>query len=499
MHCCVVQRHYQGVVIVVLLGRNSGFTIDSTWALPCIGFGSFLFIADSVNVPILLAHDSSASYLSLLFSVVLLACLVWWVSRRSWDTRWSLPVVVVSAICVSLYYVVSFFFPDVMQHPALLVVVELISVFGWAGLSFFWMVAILPLGSRRVCYVLTISITIFAFFCLLIFLFKDIAARMLLIVLPLLSAFCLQMFYRKRSEYFEVTNPAKDEISMQSQEYLGKKANHFVYVMGIVIPCFCGSAVLGIVHQMWPSSSMEAYQLFSAQMGLLVGAVVMAVLQLILVRFFWASTNAMFASVIVPIFLVDMLFISVYAPDWVTVYFALLLLVEKSLIAFGVYSTYMFRIGGNWITPWCIAFLSFHVGNFAGMTILHFFSLENPMLLLIFIVTFYVICVCIASLFFGTKITQAYEAHLTGGFDGESRFRSVVDELAACYGLTSRESEILAELGRGRNAAYIAERLTISPQTAKMHQKNIYAKMNLHSQQDLIKLIDQSIEDSRPK
>lgn len=479
--------------------RERDIVVDSTWVLPCLGFGSFLFIADSVNVPILLAHDGAVSYPSLLLSIVLLALLAWWVIKRSWDSRWGLPAIVASATCVSLYYVISFFFPSIMQQPVFGVVVQLVSVFGCAGLSFFWMVAILPLGSRRVCYILTISITLFAFFCLLIFLFKDTAAKMLLIILPLLSAFCLQSFYRRRSACFEVANPVKDEISVQSQEYLGERANRFLYVMGIVIPLFCGAIVLGIVHQMWPSSSMEGGQLVSAQMGLLIGAIVMAALQLILVRFFWASTNVMFASVVVPLFLVDMLFISVFEPGWTMVYFALLLLVEKSLIAFGVYSTYMFRIGRNWITPWCIAFLSYQAGNFLGVTILSFLNLENPMLLLIFIVTFYVICVCIASLFFGTNITQAYEARLAGGFRGESRFRTVVDELAKSHGLTSRESEILAELGRGRNAAYIAERLTISPQTAKMHQKNIYAKMDLHSQQDIIKIIDQAIADSRSK
>ena len=479
------------------LKSKLGVSIDSGWILPCLGFGSFLFVADSVNAPVLLANDSMVSYLSMLLSVVLLVALVRYAVKRSWDNRWNLPAIVVSTLCISLYYVIALFFPVVMQQPVLMAVIEVLSVFGRAGLSFFWMVAILPLGSRRVCLFLTLSICVFAFFCLLIVFFKDDAARVLPILLPLLSAVCLHTFYRKREEVFELANPAKDEISVQSQEYLGDRANRYVYTLGILVPLICGSAVLAIVHQMGPSGSMEFYQLFSAQMGLLVGAIVMALLQLILVRFFWASTNVMFASVVVPLFLVDMLFISVSEPGMVAVYYALLLLVEKSLIAFGVYSTYMFRIGKNWIAPWCFAFLGFYLGNFIGMSISRFFNLGNPMLFLLIVVTFYVASICVASLYFGVRITRAYEGRLVGGFGEASRFRSVIDELAASYGLTSRETEILAELGRGRNAAYIAERLTISPQTAKMHQKNIYAKMDLHSQQDLIKLIDQAIEDSR--
>ena len=473
-------------------------TVESKWLLPCLGFGSFLFIADDVNAPVLLPCDNDVSLASMCISFFLLALVIWWALKRNWDNRWNLPAIAVLTVLISFYYVIVLFVPAAMQHAGLAGVLDIAFMFGRAGLSFFWMVAILPLGSRRVCYVLTASMLLFAFYCLLIVLFKDGAARVLLVLLPLMSACCLHAFYRTRSYSFEISSPLKDDILVQSQEYLSLRSNHLVFATGIVVPLICGSTVLAFVNKTWPGVSMEFFQLFSAQMGLLIGSVVMALIQLILVRFFWTSTNFMFVSVLVPLALLVMLLIVISEPNWTIVYFALLLLVEKSLIAFGVYSSYMFRIGNNWMAPWCIAFLCIAFGGLLG-EFLQFFPLGNPLFFLIALATIYVVSVCFASLHFGVKITQAYEGHLSGGFRGENSYSTAIRMLADSYDLTDRECDILKELGRGRNAAYIAERLSISPQTAKTHQKNVYAKMDLHSQQDLIMLVDRTIEDARLK
>lgn len=64
--------------------------------------------------------------------------------------------------------------------------------------------------------------------------------------------------------------------------------------------------------------------------------------------------------------------------------------------------------------------------------------------------------------------------------------------IAEQFGLTPRESEVLLLLARGRNALFIAEEFTISLQTTKTHIKHIYAKLDVHSQQELLDLIDQT-------
>ena len=56
--------------------------------------------------------------------------------------------------------------------------------------------------------------------------------------------------------------------------------------------------------------------------------------------------------------------------------------------------------------------------------------------------------------------------------------------------LTPRESEIIKLLARGRNAPYIQEKLVLSRNTVKTHVANIYAKVGVHSQQDLIDIVE---------
>ena len=61
---------------------------------------------------------------------------------------------------------------------------------------------------------------------------------------------------------------------------------------------------------------------------------------------------------------------------------------------------------------------------------------------------------------------------------------------AAVYALTPREAEALELLAHGRNTAAIQERMVVSRSTAKTHVRNVYAKLGVHSQQDLIDLVE---------
>ncbi len=63
------------------------------------------------------------------------------------------------------------------------------------------------------------------------------------------------------------------------------------------------------------------------------------------------------------------------------------------------------------------------------------------------------------------------------------------ERLAALRGLTGREEEVLKLMARGRSGAYIAEHLVISQNTVKTHVKHIYAKLDAHSQQDVVDLV----------
>ena len=58
------------------------------------------------------------------------------------------------------------------------------------------------------------------------------------------------------------------------------------------------------------------------------------------------------------------------------------------------------------------------------------------------------------------------------------------------FNLTPREAEALELLAHGRNTAAIQERMVVSRSTAKTHVRNVYAKLGVHSQQDLIDVVE---------
>ena len=62
-------------------------------------------------------------------------------------------------------------------------------------------------------------------------------------------------------------------------------------------------------------------------------------------------------------------------------------------------------------------------------------------------------------------------------------------EIAARFGLTERERQIMAMTCLGKSKAYIAGQIGISESTVKSHVRNIYAKLDVHSKNELQGLV----------
>ncbi|WP_304426049.1 helix-turn-helix transcriptional regulator [uncultured Adlercreutzia sp.] len=62
--------------------------------------------------------------------------------------------------------------------------------------------------------------------------------------------------------------------------------------------------------------------------------------------------------------------------------------------------------------------------------------------------------------------------------------------LAEACGLSTRETEILGYLARGRSQPYIREELVLSKNTVATHVKHLYQKLNVHSRQELLDLFE---------
>ena len=80
--------------------------------------------------------------------------------------------------------------------------------------------------------------------------------------------------------------------------------------------------------------------------------------------------------------------------------------------------------------------------------------------------------------------SEAHDAHEKGSF-----YRRC-DEISDQYMLSKREREVLPLLAKGHNAAFIQDKLCVSKSTAKTHINHIYKKLDIHTQQELLNMVE---------
>ena len=67
---------------------------------------------------------------------------------------------------------------------------------------------------------------------------------------------------------------------------------------------------------------------------------------------------------------------------------------------------------------------------------------------------------------------------------------AAVQVIVAESSITPREADTLALLARGRNRKHISEELVVSEETVKSHASSIYHKLGVHTQQELLDLVE---------
>lgn len=86
------------------------------------------------------------------------------------------------------------------------------------------------------------------------------------------------------------------------------------------------------------------------------------------------------------------------------------------------------------------------------------------------------------------------------GFDAGSRrgrWKRACLQLGDEAQLTEREKEVLVLLARGRGSQSISDELTVSLYTTRAHTRNIYAKLDVHSRQELADRVREYAEEDR--
>jgi DNA-binding CsgD family transcriptional regulator/MFS family permease len=87
------------------------------------------------------------------------------------------------------------------------------------------------------------------------------------------------------------------------------------------------------------------------------------------------------------------------------------------------------------------------------------------------------------------------QAAESGTEQNRARFRIRCEAIAKAHDLSPREGEILALLARGRDTIFIQNELGISNHTVRSHVYHVYQKLDIHSRQELLDLIERRDEE----
>ncbi len=99
------------------------------------------------------------------------------------------------------------------------------------------------------------------------------------------------------------------------------------------------------------------------------------------------------------------------------------------------------------------------------------------------------------SLFDNEKASLEVEEEGSQQSEKKGRFSQAIEGLVEEFRLTPREADVLRQLAMGYGADAAAEHIGVSWNTVRTHTRNIYVKLDVHSRQELMDLVDARVQE----
>lgn len=413
-------------------------------------------------------------------------------------------------------------------------------------LMFFWAVELFAFGAAAVFYVGGLSLLGLAFLNYLTAFLKPDAALVVVSLMPVISAALLAYFReygRFRCVYPTAANAAVANSGHPTEEGVPfanqitgvaypdrsmivppdwERGGRLFFLITLMISMACFAVVFGQVHSLWVLLQDCGPMSLIVQMGAASGTAVAGVLALLFVRFLWNRRCIEVLKLLLLGTVLVALWLSSFSEGpWVFSYLVFLNVTQKLVLLLIMLSPFLVVERRAYLWPWWLTCLAFELGKALSQLLI---GAPNDNLFVVgTAVPVAILFVCTLATAFlgdaahgarieidGTAPADAPDAVGCQGCalaadariaeEGEqgnsraNRLRTACTKVAGEFGLTSRETEILLLLARGRTAATIAETLVITPSTAKTHLRNIYAKLGVHTQQELIDLVESYID-----
>lgn len=159
-------------------------------------------------------------------------------------------------------------------------------------------------------------------------------------------------------------------------------------------------------------------------------------------------------------------------------------------VALGCAASYLGVFIGQFATVWCV-----RLGLFAG----------NHTLFCLLVVCVYTIVMLFVPQRhpYHVEVPRVGASHVDAGATspapaiieaaGSDSISLACVRIAQAYQLSARETQVCEYLARGRSQAYIRDALFLSKNTVATHTRRLYAKLGVHSKQELIDLVEHNV------
>ena len=497
-------------------------------AIASIDFGCALLAIEGDRLSTIRTVNISGDYHAVASLVSFLLLIMLALAYRKLDAPTHVPAAIVigagALMSASMFVVLQ---QSVWEdNPIVSSIARIVFGLGEGVILFLWMKALFPYGARACAAVLGLGTIVVAAMNSLIAFLKVDAAYGTVSLLPIVSMVLLCYF----REYARSRAPRADRDDIPSEDACASPERSMVagigcpdrslivpsdqaprgrrvFVVTMMLSLACYAVVFGHIHYQWIPLQDGGTVSLIIQLGTAVGTACGGAAILVLVQYFWNRRSLeLYKVFLIPTVLLALWLSSFVNETWIFLYLVLLNITQKLVFLFIMLAPFLIESKRPYLMPWCVAFLSFTAGKAASSLLLEHMSPDVFVSSSVIALVVLFACGAITSL--SGSITD-YHTPIRGQWPGPdapdvhdalphaNKLQNACHALTDQYQLTGREEEILVLLARGRTAQHIADTLVITQSTAKTHLRNIYAKMDVHNQQEILNLVEQTIDEQK--
>lgn len=375
-----------------------------------------------------------------------------------------------------------------------------------------WVEVLLTLSSRPFATLIALSMLVLSLLNGFSGLLKQNAVLALIALVPLLSMACLYWFKDKRESFDTALAQAGHSGAVHGVDaaLLPRENNRSTRCSAALLflaPLVGYPFIFGHIHYAWIPSQDGSQTSLAIQLAAAAGTALAALMLLVLTAHFWGRRKIdLYSLIILPVVGIALYLTGILHGSWVFLYVVPLNICQKMVLFLAMLTPYLIPSRKSPLSTWCIAFALYTLGKTLSTSVS---SELDSGLYALFVIAFIIVLTgaSIAGVVIDDNAVTRERQKLGDRDDTEAADETLehaaalegkgavaqaapaYEDIARAYRLTRREGEILELLAQGMTAAAIAEELVVSTSTAKTHMRNIYQKLGIHTQSELLLLV----------